>query len=132
MPQYILLLRDVPEDYADLGRQELAALVQRYVDWTEDLKRSKHHVGSFKLGDGKLLRLQDGRPVASDGPYAEAKDVIGGAFIIEAASLEEAESIARGSPHLRGRNAIEIRPVDNDSCDAVIEEARREREKLSV
>ena len=133
MPQYMLLLHDVPADYADLGVQELSELVQHYVDWMEDLKRSDHYVTSFKLGvDGRMLTPESTRPVPSDGPYAEAKDVIGGAFVIEAKDAEEAEALARTSPHLRGRNRIEIRAVDEDSCDAIIEEARRERETVSA
>jgi hypothetical protein len=95
----------------------------------KDLKRSRHYVTSFKLAaeGGKLLKLKDGAVVASDGPYAEAKDVLGGAFVIEAQNMDEALMIAQGSPHLRGRNAIELRRVDNDACDAILEDARRER-----
>jgi hypothetical protein len=134
MPQYMLLLHDVPADYADLGVQELSELVQRYVDWMEDLKRSGHYVTSFKLAGeaGRMLTPESTRPVPSDGPYAEAKYVIGGAFVIEAKDADEAEALARTSPHLRGRNRIEIRAVDEDSCDAIIEEARRERETVSA
>lgn len=58
--------------------------------------------------------------------------MIGGAFVIEAKDADEAEALARTSPHLRGRNRIEIRAVDEDSCDAIIEEARREREAVSA
>ncbi|YBV97060.1 YciI family protein [Phyllobacteriaceae bacterium JZ32] len=133
MPQYMLVLHDVPADYADLGMQELSELVQRYVDWMEDLKRSGCYVASFKLGeDGRMVAPDSTRPVPSDGPYAEAKDVIGGAFVIEAGNIDEAEAIARTSPHLRGRNRIEIRAVDEDSCEAIINEARREREAVNT
>lgn len=127
MPQYMLILHDVPADYARLGRLELSQLVQKYVDWEEDLRRAGHLVASFKLAGeiGRRISVDGGRPVPSDGPYAEAKDVIGGEFIVEAASLADAESIARTSPHLRGRNSIEIRRVDEDSCDAAVAEASR-------
>lgn len=77
-----------------------------------------------------MLTTDGTRLVPSDGPYAEAKDVIGGAFVIEAANVDEAEAVARTSPHLRGRNRIEIRAVDDDSCDAIIEEGRRQRETV--
>jgi hypothetical protein len=134
MPQYMLVLHDLPADYSQLGIQELGELVQRYVDWMDDLKRSGHYVASYKLGTegGRMLTPESTRPVPSDGPYAEAKDVIGGAFVIEARDVEEAERIARSSPHLRGRNRIEIRAVDEDSCDAIIEEARREHEAVTA
>ena len=47
-----------------------------------------------------------------DGPYAEAKDVIGGFFIIEAESHEEAQRLADDCPHLHGDNWIEVRAID--------------------
>lgn len=130
MPQYMLVLHDVPADYAHLGMQELSGLVQRYVDWMEGLKSNGHYVASFKLGSegGRMLTPEGTSPVPTDGPYAEAKDVIGGAFVIEAKDIAEAEKIARDSPHLRGRNRIEVRAIDEDSCDAIIKEARRERD----
>lgn len=123
MSQYMLVLYDNPADYADLGLQELSTLVQHYVDWMDGLKKSGHYVTSFKLGavEGRLVTTGVSRPVPSDGPYAEAKDVIGGAFVIEARDMSEAEAIARGSPHLKGRNTIEIRLVDNDSCSGTIQ-----------
>lgn len=126
MTQYMLILHDVPADYAKLGRVELSQLVQKYVDWMEGLRRNGRYVASFKLGaeGGRRITTDGVRPVPSDGPYAEAKDVIGGAFVIEAESFVDAEAVARTSPHLRGRNSIEIRQVDDESCDAIIAEGR--------
>jgi hypothetical protein len=50
--------------------------------------------------------------LASDGPYAEAKDVIGGFFMINAETDAHAEQLAASCPHLRGRNWLEIRRID--------------------
>jgi hypothetical protein len=50
--------------------------------------------------------------LASDGPYAEAKDVIGGFFMVQAETDADAEKLAASCPHLRGRNWIEIRRID--------------------
>ncbi len=63
--------------------------------------------GSFSSSGGKL--------VASDGPYAEAKDVIGGYFLIEARDLAAAEAIARECPHfaLASSNWAEVRPIED-------------------
>ena len=125
MSHYMLMLHDVPADYAHLGRVELSQLVQKYVDWVEDLKKSGRYVASFKLApEGRRIGVDSSAPVPSDGPYAEAKDVIGGAFVIEAESLGAAEAVARTSPHLHGRNTIEIRMVDEESCHQIIAEGR--------
>ena len=50
--------------------------------------------------------------MATDGPYAEAHDVIGGLFIVKAESDAMAEELAQSCPHLRGSQWIEIRRVD--------------------
>jgi len=58
---------------------------------------------------GKVVR---GKPVAvSDGPFAEAKDVIGGYTLIEASDLAHASEIAKGCPILEVGGEVEVRPV---------------------
>jgi hypothetical protein len=57
--------------------------------------------------------MRDGKPLSSDGPYAEAKDVVGGYFVIEAKDDAEADAIARDCPHLwNATNWVELRPID--------------------
>lgn len=114
MNTYLLLLHETPATYADLGPAELQALVQRYRDWSAGLARQGLLVGGEKLSDdgGRHLRLQGGRPLASDGPYAEAHDVVGGYFSIQAADDAAAEALAATCPHLHGSNWIEIRRID--------------------
>jgi hypothetical protein len=46
-----------------------------------------------------------------DGPYAEAKDVIGGFSIIEADDLDEAAELSKGCPILEVGGSVEVRPV---------------------
>lgn len=114
MNQYMLLLHETPATFASLGPAEMQELIQRYRAWADELAAKGLHAGGAKLTDdgGRHLRAGGTRPLASDGPYAEAHDVIGGYFTIKAASLAEAESIAAGCPHLYGSNWIEIRQVD--------------------
>ena len=76
---------------------------------------SEQLVGGEKLAVGRVrhIRLRDGKPLSSDGPYAEAKDVVGGYFVIEAKDDAEADSIARDCPHLwNATNWVELRPID--------------------
>ena len=47
-----------------------------------------------------------------DGPYSEAKEVMGGFFVIEAADYDEAVKISSDCPHLRAGRRIELRQVD--------------------
>lgn len=70
--------------------------------------------GGEKLADdgGRQLRLKDNRPLATDGPYAEAHDVMGGNFTIKADSDAHAEALAKTCPHLHGTQWIEIRRIE--------------------
>jgi hypothetical protein len=115
MAQYMLLLHQVPNYNAELPREQMMEVVKRYMAWADGLRQKGRMVGGEKLtaGGGRHIKVERGKPVASDGPYAEAKDVIGGYFVIEAADQAEAEAIARDCPHLwSDTNWIELRPID--------------------
>ncbi len=51
--------------------------------------------------EGALVRVRDGRALVTDGPFAESKEVLGGFWVVDVASREEAIEIARRSPHAR-------------------------------
>lgn len=114
MNQYMLILHEQPASYAHMGAAEMKALIERYRAWSAGLAQQGLLAGGEKLSDdgGRHLRLAGGKPLASDGPYAEAHDVVGGYFTIKAASDADAERLAATCPHLRGTNWIEIRRID--------------------
>src|SRR5689334_22281192 len=117
MTQYMLLLHQVPSYHMDLLREKMLEMTRRYMAWAEGLRQKGKMVGGEKLtaSGGRHVRVKDGKPVASDGPYAEAKDVIGGYFVLEAKDLAEAETIARECPHLAlsPTNWAEVRPIED-------------------
>jgi hypothetical protein len=117
MAQYMLLLHQAPNYNMDLPREKMMEMTQRYMAWAGELRQKGKMVGGEKLSasGGRHIKLKDGKPVASDGPYAEAKDVIGGYFVLEARDLAEAEAIARECPHLTlsPTNWAEVRPIDD-------------------
>jgi len=61
-------------------------------------------------GDGARVRFGGGTPTATDGPFAEAKEVVGGYWLIQAASKEEAVEWAKRCPAGEG-DFIEVRRV---------------------
>lgn len=62
-------------------------------------------------GTAKSVRIRDGKPpVVTDGPFAETKEQLGGYYLVEAASIEEAAAMAAGIPAVRF-GVIEIRPI---------------------
>src|SRR5258708_38834956 len=86
----------------DLPREKMLEMTKRYMTWAEGLGAKGKLAGGEKLTAGGVrhVKAQDGKPVVTDGPYAEAKDVVGGYFVIEAKEDAEAAAIAHDCPHL--------------------------------
>ena len=56
------------------------------------------------------VRVRNGKPLVTDGPFAETREVLGGFYLVEAKDLDEAISIAARTPGAR-HGTIEIRPL---------------------
>ncbi|MFV3130747.1 YciI family protein [Niveispirillum sp. KHB5.9] len=117
MPTFVLFLRETPTTFASMSPDEMQAIIGEYSAWGQKLAQAGKLVGGQKLCDegGRHLTARSGTLVATDGPYAEAKEVIGGFFMVEAADYAAAEALAADCPHLRF-GLMEIRQVDG-SCD---------------
>jgi hypothetical protein len=85
--------------------------LQKWVGWFKELGAAGHlknpghpleRVGMVVTGSRKLI---------TDGPYAEAKDVVGGFSIIEAKDLAQAVELSKGCPILEGGGSVEVRPI---------------------
>ena len=111
MNTYYLILRDHPEALASISPSDMQAVIQRYVKWRED--NGKHVTGGEKLadGEGRVLRRKGASLDVSDGPFVEAKEILGGFFVVEAESYEAAQRIATTGPHLEF-GSIEIRRME--------------------
>ncbi len=114
MNQYLLLLHEKPADAVQVSAAEMKEIVGRYKAWSAGLAQRGLLAGGEKLNDdgGRHLRLKNGQPLASDGPYAEAHDVIGGYFVVKADDDAMAEELAQSCPHLRGSQWVEIRRIE--------------------
>jgi hypothetical protein len=109
MPQYMLLLYNDPSWYKKLSPEEMQKATEKYMAWS----KKPFSVGSQRLaGDpGKVIRGNGGKPHATDGPYSETKEVLGGFYTIEAADYEEAIQRALDNPHLEYGGTMEIRQL---------------------
>ena len=58
---------------------------------------------------GKLVK--GSQKIVTDGPFAEAKDVVGGYTLIEACDLDQAVELSKGCPIFEAEGAVEVRPV---------------------
>jgi hypothetical protein len=85
--------------------------MQKWMTWLKELT-DKGHIkdpGHPLEGQGKLV---SGRQKSvTDGPFAEAKDLIGGYTLVTARDLDHAVQLAGGCPIFEGGGAVEVRPV---------------------
>ena len=58
------------------------------------------------------VRVEGGRPLVTDGPFATTKEAVGGFFVLEAENLDAALEVAARVPAARLGGAIEVRPVE--------------------
>lgn len=87
-----------------------------YVESTQlahDLQSRGQYVAAAPLqpvATATSVRVRDGNPVVTDGPFAETREQLGGYFMIDAKDLDEAVGIARRIPGAR-KGTVEVRPV---------------------
>jgi hypothetical protein len=111
--EYLLLSRGQWD--RDKSKEEIQAAIDDFYAWYDQLLAE----GKFKPGQ----RLATGCKVVSrrgvtDGPFAEAKEVVGGYWFIVATSLEAAASIAAQNPCLSCGLSFEIRPIESARASA--------------
>ena len=115
--KYALLIYGDEAGWSELSEEEQkqlrADVMPRWNALFEELGKADPNVGGKELDDGrtaKVVRVVDGERIVTDGPYAETKEVLGGAFFIELPDLDEAIRLAALIP-VAERGSIEIRPI---------------------
>ena len=86
---------------------------QESAQLAHDLKADGNYVSASPLqptSTATSIRVRDGKPLVTDGPFAETREQLGGYFMIEARNLDQAMEIAARIPGAR-RGTVEIRPV---------------------
>ena len=117
--KYLGLAYFTPEKFAAMAPDDVKALVSQCPSLDEKMRASGKVLVSASLGDletWKTMRPRSGRTHVTYGPYTEAKEVVGGLFIIEADSPDEALRIAAMHPAAtlgeEGGWAVELIPLD--------------------
>jgi hypothetical protein len=102
-------------------RPEVQAQVMKdYNEYTEMLRDRGIYLGGEALQPNPTattVRVQDGRTITTDGPFVEAKEALGGFYLVEARDLDEAIELAAACPGAK-IGAIEIRPIWEIPTDA--------------
>jgi hypothetical protein len=107
---YLLLFRGNVWDRG-LSPAQIQKVVADWMAWFERLKAEGKCLGGHPLEEeGKVVSGKQGRTVA-DGPFAESKEAIGGYFLLDVPTLDEALAIAKECPGLPYGIRVEVRPV---------------------
>ena len=113
MAKYMLLLGGADLDKRSQTADFAPKMFAEFSKWLQSMRDKGQYVTSNKLQDrtGARLTVRGGQVV--EGPFIETKEAVGGAFLVEAASLEEAVAIARECPTLHLQNGfVEVRVVE--------------------
>ena len=93
---------------------EWDALRTETIDYVEQLRANGHLVVTYALQSVRRaasVKVRDGKRLVTDGPFAEAKELVGGFFVVEARDRDEALALAARWPSAR-LGAIEVRPIE--------------------
>jgi hypothetical protein len=111
--QYMLLIYNDPNAWESMSEDEQGAVYHAYGTFTEELQAS----GKLVAGDAlqaidtaTSVRVRDGETLTTDGPFAETKEVLGGYYLIDVETLDEALDWGAKIPGAT-YGTIEVRPV---------------------
>ena len=109
---YMLLIYGDESRWASLSDDETKAIYEEYYALSRELRERGALVSSHELqptSTATTVRVEDGETIVTDGPFAETKEALGGYYIVEADSLDEAIEWAAKIPSARD-GLIEVRP----------------------
>ena len=112
--KYLALIYGDAERWDALDESAQNAMRSQYRAFAEDAERRGALVGGFELDSpttATTLRSTTNGPLVTDGPFAETKEHLGGYFLLECESLDDAIELASKIPAAREGGAVEVRPV---------------------
>jgi hypothetical protein len=118
--KYVLMFTESEqgrEVWEHLTESERAKAYERIGQWFDEHGKAGRIVGGEELqgpSSSTTVRIKDGKAMVTDGPFVEAKEVVGGFAIVEVKDLDEALEMAKAWP---GGSAVEVRPVVDHSND---------------
>jgi hypothetical protein len=117
--KYLLLLnndvadwerwRKLSADEARVARETEMPRWNELFGWIAEQGLEVEGLELTDVAQARVVRIQDGETIVTDGPYAETKEVIGGYFVLECDDLDQAIELAQRVP-LASKGSVEIRP----------------------
>jgi hypothetical protein len=123
--KYLCLIYESEKDWQNISPADGEAIMNEYFAFTENIRQNGKYLAGEALqptATATTVRVRNGKLSATDGPFAETKEQLGGFYFIEAADLNDAIQVASKIPAAR-TGSVEVRPV----VDFSEERAKRER-----
>lgn len=111
--KYVVLIYNDPRTVAALDARQADTMMEECIAHADAMRQDGHLIEAIKLPAPETatsLRMRNGRLVATDGPFAETKEQLGGFMLIEAKDLNEAIRLASAIPWVR-TGCLEVRPL---------------------
>jgi hypothetical protein len=121
--KYIMLVYETPADFESRRHGEKSPYVGAWRAYYAALLEAGVYVGGAPLKDvatATTVRRKDGKRQVQDGPFAEAKEQLGGFLILDVPSIDAALDWAARCP-AAATGAMEVRPMDVDIHDTIVE-----------
>jgi hypothetical protein len=111
--RFMFMIHHDEDELRALPKDEMQALVDGALEYTDELRRTGHYIVSDALQfspTARTIRVRGAKVSTTDGPFAETKEQLGGFFLVEAKNMDEACAMASRFPPAR-IGVIEVRPV---------------------
>lgn len=113
--KYLLIMHMNPAVMSALSEEQRTAIMDGHEGFIKAIRESGELIGTHALADpdaSAVVRINEGTPVVTDGPYAEAKEYLAGYYLVECASKDRALELAGMIPDATIPGlGIEVRPV---------------------
>jgi hypothetical protein len=111
--KYLCLIYENEKGWEQMPKDQADAVMGEYFAFTESIKKSGHYIGGEGLQPTQTatsIRVRNGKISATDGPYVETKEQLGGFYLIDAKDLNDAIRVASRIPSAQW-GAVEVRPI---------------------
>jgi hypothetical protein len=111
--KYMLLIYEEEKGFLGLTEEQRQAVYGEYRDLHQSMVAAGQYVSGSELQPtttATAVKVRAGKPLVTDGPYAETREQLGGYFLVEAKDLDEAIALAARIPSAR-TGTVEIRPL---------------------
>jgi hypothetical protein len=111
--KYMLLAHHNEEAFGRFSETRRQEMLKESIELTHQLHASGQYLSASPLhpaSTAAIVRVRDGKPLVTDGPFIETREQVAGYFLIEAKDLNEAIGIAARVPGAR-IGTVEVRPV---------------------